>query len=185
MTENEYDPLEKLSLLAPHAIDLRHIPSDYQRLTPADVAARLAKVSKGASLLGRVKVAGEVSLLRDLVFWLQVQIAGTVIKPGSNKERALIQPMALLAITEVVHPRICGWCKGNGAFPELDEKGAETGRKKVCEACHGGRYAYSERRRARECNIHPEDWRRKYSAVYLEVLTIPWTWEGEVRDALK
>jgi len=176
---DDYDPLEKLAILAPAAIDTRHIPSGWQHLTPADIAGRLSKVSRPASMLGRVKIAGELDLIRDLLFELQVAIAGTIIKPGTNKERPLIGPMSKLAISEVISPKTCRWCKGR-KWVLIDNK------QSPCEGCDGkGTIPYTERSRARACDIPHESWRRKYSRVYIEVLTVPLTWENEVREALK
>lgn len=182
MKLDDFDPLEKIALLAPHAIDLRHIPSDFRRLTAADIAAKLTKVSKGASMLGRYKIAGDETALKGLVFLLQVQITETVIKEGMNKQYPIIQLFSKLAITEVVNPKVCRWCKGIGWFPEMDETGKPTGKPHTCEACTNGRKPYTERSRAKACNIHPEDWRRRYSRIYIEVLTIPLTWESELRQ---
>lgn len=180
----DYDPLEKLSLLAAHAVDMRNIPSDYQKITASDIAARLANASRGASLLGRVKVAEEYALIPDLVRELRGEVVRQrIVWPTNKKTRLPI--LAQTALLEVIDAKVCRWCKGAGWFPETDNEGQDTGKPKTCEACKGGKYAYTERARARYCDIHPEEWRRTWSRVYLEVLTIPWAWEAEVREVLK
>lgn len=174
-----YDPIEKLSLLAPHAVDWRHIPSDYSRMTQSDIAARLAKIHRGAALLGRVKVAQQTELLNDLIHWLKVELMGTVIKSSTDMHDRMIR----LAIQEVIEPRVCRNCHGNSQVPEVMEN-KPTGKMLVCEDCSGGKYAWTERARASACGVHHEVWRRHHARLYIEILTIPWTWEAEVREVL-
>lgn len=174
---NEYDPLEKLTLLAAHAIDMRPTPSAYQRLTPMDIAAKLAHCSRGASLLGRVKIAGQWELTPALVRALRTAVVEAHIPWPTNK-KTLLPALAETALLEVVHPRTCKTCKGIGHFM-IEAKPVN------CEDCQGGRYAWTEHARATQCNLHHEEWKRRWSRVYVQVLTIPWRWEGEVREALR
>lgn len=172
-----YDPLEKLTLLAPHAIDLRPMPSGFQRLTPMDIAAKLSKCSRGASLLGRVKVAGDSSQLHKLVRELRTVVVQSRIPWPSNK-KTLLPILSETALFEVIHPKTCKTCGGVGTLPTLPKP-------EICEDCQGGKYAWTEHARARSCEIHHEEWKRKWSRVYIEIVTIPWRWEGEIRQALK
>lgn len=177
MQMTEFDPLEKLAILSPHAVDLRHIPSDFQRMTPADVAAKLSKASRGASLLGRVKVAGQGELVPDLIRELRTVVIQMHIPWPTNK-MTLLPKLSQTALLEVVDPKVCRTCKGVGHLPV-------EAKQVTCEDCNGGRYAWTDYARARSCGLHHQDWKRRWNRVYLQILTIPWTWEGEVREALK
>lgn len=180
---DEYDILERLSYLSPNAVDPLHIPGTAPaRLTPADVSAMLRYLSFGARLLARYW-GGETEKRKQLVFWLQIQ-AAPIVADLVKKKVPLTRVMAELAVKEVVDPRTCKWCKGRGKVPETNERGQATGRVLTCGGCNGGRYAYTERARARECEIHPEDWKRRYSARYCEVLAIAYEYKDEVVRAL-
>ena len=181
--KNEYDPLEKLSLLAAHAIDWKHIPSDFKRLKPEDVAAKLSKLHRGASLLGRVKVAGQVEFVPDLIRALRTETIRRRI-PWPTRKKTMLHKLASLALAEVIDPRICRACNGVGYSPEVDNEGKPTGKPRSCENCGGGRYCYSDYSRYQFCGVHQEEWRRWWNRPYLEILTIAWLWEGEARDAL-
>lgn len=181
---NDYDPLERLTLLAAHAIDLRPIPSSFNRLTPADIAAKLAKVPRGASLLARVKVAGQAGLVGDLIRALRTAAVEARIPWPTNK-RTLLPKMAELALREVLDPKVCKTCSGVAELPEIGEDNLPTGRIKVCAECNGGKYRYTDYARYTYIGVHQEEWKRKWNRPYLEILTIAWKWEGDVRDALK
>jgi hypothetical protein len=124
-----------------------------------------------------VKVLEQRHLSQDLVGWLKIEIMGTIMKPG-QKDHAMFDLMTKLAIQEVVDPRTCKTCKGVGHFM-IDAKPMS------CEDCSGGKYAWSDYSRSTACGIHHEVWKRKHARTYLEILTIPWTWEGELRNALR
>jgi len=180
---DEYDVLERLSYLSPNAIDPLHIPGTAPaRLTPADVSAMLRYLSEGARMLARYW-GGEQDQRRQLVFCLQVQAAG-ILSDSVIKGVPLTRRMADLAVKEVVDPRICKWCKGRGEVPETDKEGKPTGKRLPCGGCKGGRYAYSENARSRECGLHHEDWKRRYSAIYCEVLSIAYGYRDEIIKAL-
>ena len=183
MTDDKYDPLERLTLLSPNAIDWKHIPSGYHKLTPADIAAKLAHVDRGASLLGRVKIAGQTELMPDLIRALRTAVVEAYI-PWPTKKKTLLPKMAEMALFEVVDPRICRTCKGAGTIPETDKDGRLTGKPKCCEDCAGGRYAWTEKSRYEFCGLHHESWKKLYNRPYMEILYIVWEWHEQVRDAL-
>ena len=180
---DEYDVLERLSYLSPNAIDPLHIPGTAPaRLTPSDVSAMLRYLSDGARILARYW-GGEQDQRKQLVYWLQIQTTD-IVSGLNSKKIPLSRLFAELAVKEVVDPRICNWCKGRGKVPETDD-GKPTGRVLTCGGCNGGRYAYTERARARECgDIHPEDWKRRYSARYCDVLSIAYGYKDEIVKAL-
>ena len=166
------DPLEKLALLESHAIDWRHIPSGWQHLTASDIAGTLAKVPRGASLLVRVKYANQERFKPDLIYWLKVEVFDEIIK---SPVQPIHDKLINLAINEVLDPRICKTCKGVGNLPV-------EAKLLACEDCNGGKYAWTEHSRATYCGIHHEVWKRRWSRMYTEILTIPWTWEGQARE---
>lgn len=176
-----YEPIEKMTLLAPHAIDWRHIPSSYQPTTAYDIAARLAKASRGASLIARVKVAGQVELIRELIHWLKVEAYKTIL----HEIKPIHERMTECAIYEVVDDRICRVCKGNSTIPEYDEIGRPTGKSVQCfNNCVSGKVPKAERFRYEFCGVHRDTWKRHYTALYVQILTIPYAWENEAKKAL-
>ena len=176
-----YEPIEKMTLLAPHAIDWRHIPSSYQPTTAYDIAARLAKASRGASLIARVKVAGQVELIRDLIQWLKVEAYKTILQ----EIKPIHEKMTECAIYEVVDTRICRVCKGNSMISELDEAGRSTGKMVQCfNECVDGKMPKTERFRSDYCGVHRDTWKRHHSALYIQILTIPYGWESEAKRVL-
>ncbi len=178
----DYDPIEKLSLLSPHAVDWRHIPSDFQRLTASDIAARLAKLNRGASLIGRIKYAGQVSFKGDLVHWLKVEAYDTVIKPPVQDIHTL---MVETAIEEALDKKVCKVCDGVGHLPEIDKDGRLTGAQMVCpDECKDGRVYWTDNARSKACGVHRDTWARHYNRLYTEILTIPLGWEGELSKAM-
>jgi len=180
---NEYDPLEKLALLQAHAIDWRRIPSSYQHLTQMDIAGMLAGIPRGAALLVRVKYADQTSLMRDLVRELRAEVVRRRI-PWPTKKKTRLKALAELALREVIDAKVCRECGGAGYFPEVrDDK--PTGRQEACPKCEGGRRRYTDHYRYTKVGIHQEEWRRHWSRVYTEILTIPWEWEHKAREALK
>ena len=181
----DYDPAEKIAILSPRSIDLHHIPGGYQRLTPTDIAARLAKVSKGASLLARAKYAGMSEVIPDLERWMMVQASGFIKKVY---RKGMVRMMVKLALLETIHPKTCPWCKGTGWLPlELNEKGevikdSEPGKIFDCAPCRAtGRLSYSQLKRSQVMEIPYESWRRKWAGVYDQVLSLIYRWEGEIK----
>lgn len=181
---NEYEPLEKLALLQAHAVDWRHIPSDFHRLTAMDIAGRLANVSRGASLLGRVKVAGQVNLIPDLVRELRTAAVEAHIPWPTNK-KTMLPKLAQCALIEVIEPRVCKSCDGAGSSPELDGHDRPTGKILVCTDCEKGKVRYSDYKRYKYCGVHEEEWKRKWNRPYMEILTIAKRWETEVEEAVR
>ena len=176
-----FEPIEKMTLLSPHAIDWRHIPSSYQPTTAYDIAARLAKASRGASLIARVKVAGQVGLIRELIHWLKVEAYKTILQ----EIKPIHERMTECAIYEVVETRICRVCKGNGTIPEYDEMGRPTGKAKECfNECVNGKMPRTERFRSDYCHVDRHTWKRHHSALYIQILTIPYGWESEAKAVL-
>jgi hypothetical protein len=181
--EDKYEPLEKLTLLATHAIDWKHIPSDFNRWTPSDIAARLAKVSRGASLLGRVKVAGQTQLVPVLVRELRTAVVQAHIRWPDNKKTRL-QKLAEYALIEVIDPRACKLCGGASSVAELGQDGRPTGKIRVCANCEDGKVRHTDYARYTYCEVHQVEWERKWNRPYVEILAIAKRWETEVEQAV-
>ena len=185
MSDQEpYDPLEKIALLSPSSIDLRHIPGDYQKLTPQDIAALLSKVSKGASLLARAKYA-QMNVYEDLERWLLV-----IVSPQPIHHPGMLRTMVKLALIEVVHPRTCPWCKGAKWLPVALTEGGSVineakGKHYDCGPCRGtGSVSFTQRKRSEACSIPWTSWRNRWSGVYDIVLGTVNGWEKELRKAV-
>lgn len=197
---DDYDPLSQLALLAPKAVDLNHMPVAWSRLTPYDVAAKLAKVSNGASLLGRVKIAGQNELRRSLVFLVVPKVVNSFISAfpehigatpiGPAGSNAQLYMFIEEAMREVLDPRVCGPCKGHKFFPETDQDGRETGRFFPCQFCGGtGHHRHSERSRAKALGYPKTTWNRRnknqttsYSQFYADILTVLYGFDKELRE---
>ena len=190
---DDYDPLSQLALLSPKAVDLNHMPVAWSRLTPDDVAAKLAKVSTGASLLGRIKIAGQNELRRSLVFLVVPKVVNSFSEafPDHHTD-ANIALYAFIeeAMREVMDPRVCGPCKGHKYFPETDQDGRETGKFFHCQFCGGtGHHRHSERSRADALGYQKDTWRCRnkkqkvsYSQFYSDILTVLYGFDKELRE---
>jgi len=165
----DYDPIESISILAPNSTDLRHIPGGFYRITQHDIAAKLSKCSPEASCLGRVKIAGQWDLLYDLETFV-VQKSQPIDIPTQ-----MLRLMSRQAILEVIDPKNCRTCKGRGWMP-IEAKIVP------CEACHGGKYRYSEEHRARNCGVSRRQWRQVWEGRFIPVLTVAWSFESNLRN---
>ena len=192
---DDYDPLSQLALLSPKAVDLNHMPVAWSRLTPDDIAAKLAKVSNGASLLGRIKIAGQNELRRSLVFLVVPKVVNsfiTAFPENHNASNIALYAFIEEGIREVVDPRVCGPCRGHGAFPDTDQNGRPTGKLFDCQFCGGtGHHRHSENSRAKALGYHPEQWRRpskkriSYSQFYSDILTVLYSFDKELREVFR
>jgi len=181
MNLTDFDPLEKLKLLEPSAKELRPLPPGHMRETGIDIAGRLARLSRGASLFVRVKYAGQYNFDHDLRHWLKVEVFDDLVKSTMQIHADLCDT----AITEALDDRVCRVCLGVGNLPEVAESGKLTGKNVLCpENCDNGRVYWTDYARAKCCHMHHETWKRHHGRLYMQILTIPLTWEGEARRAL-
>ena len=181
MSDSEFDVRELIALLSPKAIDLRHIPGGFSRITPQDIAARLSRCSRGASLLARAKYANDTASFSKLYFHFVALAAGPPdgpvwpkkLKPGTFTR------LINLTVQENVSPGKCGWCNGSAKSLEID------GKVLVCSGCKGsGRVNYSDRLRARMMGIPESTFRRSLVPLHVKLMTIFSEWESEIMAAM-
>lgn len=190
----DYDPLENLKLLSPHAQQTQLASLAFARLTPYDIAAKLAyaKLGRGPTLLARIKIADQKGLYPELRQWLKVEVYQDIVKRPLEIHERMIDT----CLEEVIDAKICPECKGRGKIPEVTE-GQPTGRYLPCLGsdrargkvkyhveCREGFSPWTDSIRAKRLGIHHEVFKRNFQRVYIEILTIPWTWESQVRQAV-
>ena len=181
---DDFDPMEKLAIMSPKAIDISHIPGGIPRITQQDIAAILAGVSAQASAYARATLEHH-NARKQLFYHLKDEYK--VISGGEVDKHLRCYTMAAIAIQEILDSKLCNLCKGHSFVPEVDhELNEPTGRVVECWNCNGtGRTPFTNNRRARLAGVHHEEWKKKWDSDYTKGLTVLYTWAGEVREALK
>ena len=178
------EDVEAIAILNPSAVDTsrqvitQDIPPDWSVM----VSVRLASCSIQASCLARVKYADMHNLRHHLH-----NMVIDKLKPGMPTLPIVkFVNFADMAISEVVDPRVCRWCRGVKWFPETDDDGHETGRRITCGGCGGnGEHQWHDKERMERLQLTEKEWKNKYMAIYNRILGQVWEWDSEVRKCMK
>lgn len=183
MLDEPFDHLELISLFAAKAIDMRHIPAGYVRVTAQDIAGRIAHCTEGAIALARYKIAGEQDRRRVAYYALR-DLAEPIVERMKYPSLAA-HLLSSLAIQEMCDTKTCPWCKGTGYLLRfVEEKQANI--PEDCQGCHGkSRIMYTDHKRAKAIAVHHEEFKRNWAHNYAQILTILYGWEDEIREALR
>lgn len=172
------NPAALLAKVTTRAMPFQVIPSAYQRITAEDVLHALGTIKHdGASLLIRIKWAGQTQFVQDLdiKFWLAIVDLSTSegwtypVRRGSEFYRN----MGRLALAETISPNICLECGGTSI--EITEEG----KIEKCTPCRGtGKSRHSDRSRARLLNMPWETFRQGWTDRYRKVQGMADLWES-------
>lgn len=173
------NPAALLAKITARSVPFEVIPSAYQRITPEDVLHALGGIKhSGASLMVRVKWAGQNQFLQDLEikFWLTIVNVANAEKwpyPIKKKGKEFYRDMGRLALAENISPNICLECGGSSIqiTPE--------GKLEECSPCRGtGRSHHSDRSRARILGMPWETYRQLWNERYRRVQGMVDLWES-------
>lgn len=173
------NPAALLAKVTARALPFEIVPSAYQRISPEDVLHALGLIKHdGASLLIRVKWAGQDQFMRDLdvKFWFAVVDLSNAEQwpyPQKLKGREFYRNMGRLTLAENISPNICLECGGSGMEIKPD------GKLDNCSPCRGsGRSQHSDRSRARILDMPWETYRQGWSERYRRVQGMADMWES-------
>jgi len=181
LTDDRYDPTERLTLLSPRAVNLESSAGGWDRLTWEDIAGALAKCSRPASLYGSIKIASHDGLMDDLF----ISAMTDMTNPAKVKwprppvfRKGIVRAMVNLVLRETLNPMICGTCNGIG-------KAVIDNLLIVCQKCGGsGHIALRNMDRAKTLGVEQLEWDRHWSKVHGHCLEVVAGWEREVYSAL-
>jgi hypothetical protein len=173
------NPAALLVKVTARAVPFEIVPSAFHRISSEDVMHALGLIKHdGASLLIRVKWAGQQQFIQDLdlKFWVAVvDIANSESwpYPAKFKGQELYRNMGRMALAENIDPNICLEC-GGSATQITDE-----GKLEDCKPCRGtGKSHHSERSRARLLGMRWETFRHGWSERYRKVQGMVDLWES-------
>lgn len=185
MEDQSFDIRQLLYLLSPSALDYRRVSGGNNNLTPQDIASRLSRCSRGASLLARVKYVSTPT--PESIEWKQFYYCFAVAAAGvkgaieiSKKRKGLVTKLINLTLQEfvLIDKNVCAWCKGQG-FAEVDNK------KITCGGCNGtGFVVWNDKKRAASVGVSHDEFRRDLMRVHIDMIAIIQGWETEIVDAL-
>ena len=173
------NPAALLIKVTARALPFEIVPSAYQRISADDVMHALGLIHHdGASLLIRVKWAGQVQFMQDLDirFWMAIiDLAHSENWPVPEKFKGkeLYRNMGRLALAENISPNICLECGGCGMQVSQEGKLAD------CLPCRGsGRSRHSDRSRARMLGMPWETYRHQWTERYRRIQGMSDLWES-------
>lgn len=173
------NPAALLVKVTARALPFEIVPSAYQRISPEDVLHALGLIKHdGASLLIRVKWAGQAQFMADLdrKFWVAIMDLSNAENwpyPEKLRGQEFYRNMGRLALSENISPNICLECGGSGLeiLPE--------GKLVDCKPCRGtGRSSHSDRSRARLLNMPWETFRQGWTDRYRKIQGMVDLWES-------
>ena len=143
--------LELLTMLAAKSPTLNDSPGGgIPKLTPCMVAGSLAGLPRSAYIFIRFAFLGDVEFYPELVKWL-------------NRDYALPEYIARVALVEAVSMGVCPYCNGSAI---------NVKRKTPCKKCTDGKYQWPSDRVA-QClkkDMEAGEFRRKYWLRYREAV---------------
>jgi hypothetical protein len=173
------NPAALLIKVTARAAPFEIVPSSFQRISPEDVSHALGLIKHdGASLLIRVKWAGQAQFIQDLdiKFWLAIVALSNFENwpyPEKFKGEELYRNMGRLALSESIDPNICLECGGSAI--EITPEG----RIEKCSPCRGtGKSHHSERSRARILGMAWETYRHVWNDRYRKIQGMVDLWES-------
>lgn len=183
MLDETFDHLELIALFAAKAIDMKHIPAGYVRVTAQDIAGRIAHCNPGAIALARYKIAGEQDK-RRVAFYVLVDQTKRIVARTKDPYLAAYS-LSSVGIQEMCDTKTCPWCHGVKYLLRFVEE-KQCNIPEDCQGCKGhGRIMYTDHKRAKLIGVHHEEFKRNWAHHYTQVLTILYGWEDEIREALR
>ena len=180
---DEFDSCEAIAVLNPSAVDQSRVVIQMGPIADItrEVTMRLSRCSIEASCLARVKYAD----MHNLRHHLHNMVIDKLKPSMPYLPIVKFVNFADMAISEVVDPRVCRWCRGVTWFPETDEDGHETGRRITCGGCGGdGEHKWHDSERIERLQLTEKEWKNKYMAIYNRILGQVLEWDRQVQDAM-